>query len=96
MVGDDEVDQLADAIAGRLAERLDVRPLFSPKSLAKHLGISERVVREMIRGPNPELESFLVGDRNRRISAAEVDRYLASRQDRSLGSDQEGSSEETA
>jgi hypothetical protein len=61
-----------------MTEATDMRPLFSPKTLAAYLGVSERVARGLIGGPNPKIASFLIGGgKLRRIDPAEVDRYVA-------------------
>lgn len=61
-----------------MTEATDMRPLFSPKTLADYLGIKERKARELIGGPNPKIASFKIGGgKLRRIDPAEVDRYVA-------------------
>ena len=51
-----------------------VRPFFTPKTLAAYLAISERTVRDMLakgRIPSYKIEG------QRRVSAEDVDHYLA-------------------
>lgn len=50
------------------------RPFFTPKTLAEYLAVSERTVRQMLadgRVPSYRVEGV------RRISAEDVDKYLA-------------------
>lgn len=75
------LERLAEMIARRLAALLDARPLYTTKTLAERLDLSERAVQELLQGPEPEIRSFVVGSRSRRIAPSEVDRYLAARQD---------------
>ena len=56
----------------------DVRPFYTPKLLAEYLSVSERTVREMLakgRIPSYKIEG------QRRVSADDVDAYLASRRE---------------
>ena len=52
----------------------DRRQFFTPRSLADHLSISERTVRQML--ADGVIPSYLIGSA-RRISPEDVDRYLA-------------------
>lgn len=76
-----DVAELADALAGLLAERLDVRPLLTPKTLAERLAVSERTARELLlQGVIP---SFTVGEpgkeTGRRIRPADAEAYIERR-----------------
>ena len=51
-------------------------PLFTPKSLAEYLDISERQVHNLIGGPEPEIPSLLIGPQQRRIRPEDVQAYL--------------------
>lgn len=56
--------------------RPELRPFFTPKTLADYLAISERTVRDMLakgRIPSYRVEGM------RRVAAEDVDRYLAER-----------------
>lgn len=71
-----DVDRLADALAQRLAARLDERGLLSPKALAERLSLSERTVRDMLAAkkiPSIKVEGA------RRVEPAALDAYLAER-----------------
>lgn len=79
------VEQIAEAVADRVAERLgaqDGRPLLSTKALAERLGISDRTARQLLEGPCPKIASFKV-EGARRIDPAAVDRYLEGQRGRS-------------
>jgi excisionase family DNA binding protein len=68
-----DVDELAEKIAAKIGRP---QPLYSPRTLAERLEISERTVREMLeRG---DIASFKVGGA-RRIDPEEVERYLRER-----------------
>lgn len=54
------------------------QPFFTPKTLACYLSLSERTIRQMI--ADRTIASYRVAGQ-RRISAEDVDRYLASRRD---------------
>lgn len=72
-----DVERLADAVAERVVARQpDDRPLFTVASLAEFLGISERVMREML--ADEVIPSYKVGG-GRRIDPKAVDAYLAAR-----------------
>lgn len=72
-----DVDELADALAERLAPRLtpaDDRPLYTVAALCDRLGLSDRVVRQML--ADGVIPSFRVGGA-RRVDPAALDEYLA-------------------
>jgi len=52
----------------------DLRPFFTPKTLAQYLSISERTVRQML--ADGRIESYKV-EGQRRIDFADVEAYLA-------------------
>ena len=54
------------------------RPFFTPKTLAAHLALSERTIRQML--ADQTIPSYLIGGA-RRIDPADVDAYLMSRRD---------------
>lgn len=66
--------EVTDAVIARLEAR--DRPLYSAKTLAAKLTVSERVVREKLE--SGEIPSFKVGGL-RRVDPAAVDLYLAMR-----------------
>jgi excisionase family DNA binding protein len=70
----ENVDELAEAIADRLADRLDVRPLLSPAQVAERLGISDRGARELI--ASRVIASLKIGG-SRRVEQKDVDAYIA-------------------
>lgn len=60
--------------------------LLTIADVAERLRVSEKTVRTLIygdpkRGKDPEIDSFKIGPRMRRIWASEVDRWVAERQD---------------
>lgn len=57
----------------------DLRPFFTPKTLAAYLSISERTVRYMLAGG--KIPSYRV-EGQRRIDPADVEAYLAKNRDR--------------
>lgn len=59
----------------KIAER-ELRPLLSPRALAKQLAVSERTVRQML--ADGDIPSYLIGS-SRRVDPLDVDAYLASR-----------------
>jgi excisionase family DNA binding protein len=61
---------------------LERRALFTPKTLALYLALSERTVREMLRCG--VLPSYRVGGA-RRIDPSDVDSYLAGRREEGSG-----------
>lgn len=69
-----DVEELADAIALRLAEKLDVRPLLSVREAGERLGVSERTAREIITAG--ELPTVMVKG-SRKVEPAAIDRYIA-------------------
>lgn len=78
-----DVDELADALAERLQGRLgpcalvdapDDRPLYTVASLCERLGLSDRVVRQML--ADSVIPSFRVGGA-RRVDPRALDEYLA-------------------
>ena len=52
----------------------DLRPFFTPRTLALYLSISERTVRQML--ADRRIESYKV-EGQRRIDQVDVDAYLA-------------------
>jgi excisionase family DNA binding protein len=56
----------------------ELRPFFTPKTLADYLAVSERTVRQMI--ADARIPSYRV-EGVRRISAEDVDAYLDRRRD---------------
>lgn len=52
----------------------ELRPFFTPKTLADYLSISERTVREML--SKERIPSYKV-EGQRRIDPADVEKYLA-------------------
>jgi hypothetical protein len=79
----DEIDQIADAVAARLAGP-DRAPLLRLRDVAVRLAISERTVRELVngrpsRGKPPVIASLVISDGLRRIEPAAVDAYIACR-----------------
>ncbi len=54
------------------------QPFFTPRGLAEYLSVSERTVRAML--AEGKIASYQV-EGSRRISAEDVDLYLASRRD---------------
>ena len=81
-----DVHELAREVASELEERLGVqsgtRPLFTVKTLAEHLDVSERTVRAML--AQGVIPSFTVGEMGRetgrRIRPEAVDAYLVGRE----------------
>lgn len=83
-----DVDELADALAERLLPKLagcaaaaeddepaaDDRPLYTVASLCERLGLSDRVVRQML--SDNVIPSFRVGGA-RRVDPVALDEYLA-------------------
>lgn len=58
--------------------KTEVRQFFTPASLAQHLNLSERYVRELLAskdGKPARIPSYLIGT-SRRIDPADVDRFL--------------------
>jgi excisionase family DNA binding protein len=64
----------------------DVRPMYTPSTLATRLGISERQVYRLLDGEDPIIPSFKLGHRQRRIDPDVVEAYLATLTDKE-GSD---------
>lgn len=56
----------------------EVRPFYTPASLAKRLAVTERMVWKLIQ--QDELPSYKIG-RTRRIDPVDVDAYLAARRE---------------
>jgi len=59
--------------------------LLTIADLAQRLRVSDRTARTLVygdpkRGKEPEIPSFLVGEKMRRIDPAAVDEYVRSRQ----------------
>jgi len=59
--------------AVRIAKQ-ELRPFFTPKSLAEYLSISERTVRDML--SKERIPSYKV-EGQRRIDPVDVEKYLA-------------------
>lgn len=70
-----DIEALAEKLAERMADGTFARPLLSVKGLAERLDISERTATNLIREPDPEIPSFMVGGL-RKIDPREVDRYV--------------------
>lgn len=81
---DVDVDRLAEAVAAKVAERLndhDDRPLLTPRDLAARLGIAERTAKGLLYPvEKAQIRSFMVGGQ-RRVAPADVDRYVAAQRD---------------
>lgn len=72
------VDEVATAVVERMTGERHERPLYSPKTLAERLAVSERTVRQML--ADNVIPSFTVGGA-RRVEAAAVEEYIRSRQE---------------
>lgn len=60
------------------------RPLLTVRGLAERLAVSEKTAKILVHGDPrrnkpPEIASFLIGERMRRIDPADVDAYLDGR-----------------
>lgn len=71
-----DIDRFADAVIARMRQDRDERPLLTPKQVGERLGISERTARDLIQTGG--IPSVKIGG-NRRVEAAEVDRFIAAR-----------------
>ncbi|MGH3415532.1 MAG: helix-turn-helix domain-containing protein [Actinocrinis sp.] len=60
----------------RVAGQDDLRPFFTPKTLAQYLAVSERTVRQMV--ADRRIASYRV-EGQRRIDHKDVESYLAGR-----------------
>jgi hypothetical protein len=79
---DELADAVAEKVAARLSEERDTRPLLNLTQVGERLGISPRAAKELVNsahGKPPRLASVLIGKGARRVEQAEVDRYLAER-----------------
>lgn len=75
------VERLADAIAARLADLPDDRPLLTIAQAAERLALSPRTTRDLCYprdGQPPRLKSIVVADGARRIHPADLDEYVES------------------
>lgn len=69
---------IAEAVVARLAEQPPARPLYSPKTLAERLSLSERTARQLML--DGKVASFKLGEGEKaplRATPEAVDEYLA-------------------
>lgn len=82
-VTDQTIEAIADAVAARLAGQ-QVRPLYTPRTLASRLGVHERTARQyMLDG---KVRSFKLGEGDKapiRATPEAVDEYIARQLERS-------------
>jgi excisionase family DNA binding protein len=77
---DEFAERIAEMTAARLQRVVDGRPLYSPRTLAERLDMSERTVREMLaRGTIPSFTVGVGGGTQRRVRPEDVDAYLDAR-----------------
>lgn len=77
----DDISEVADRIAERLAGAPDDRPLLTINQVAERLALSARTVRDLLverDGRPPRLKSIVVADGARRIHPADLDAYVES------------------
>lgn len=67
-------DRLREASPALVVQELDLRPFFTPKTLAAYLSVSERTVRQML--ADHRIASYRV-EGQRRIDHKDVEAYLA-------------------